>query len=248
MKLLIVIPTYNEKDNVVPLAEAIFQNTGDVADILFVDDGSPDGTGAILDEMAKRDSRIKVLHRSGKLGLATAYIQGFEWGMKNQNPSYDWLMEMDADFSHDPEHLKEFIRHMREGRVQAIVGSRYVEGGGVSNWDQRRLLLSKLGSLYSTFWLAFPLRDWTGGFNAWSRKIIPSMKLSTLQSKGYAFQIEMKYRALVLGYSLLEIPIVFKERRAGASKMSGSIVKEAILGVARLKWLQSEGRLLNPKS
>lgn len=246
MKVLIVIPTYNERDNVRHLSDLIFKEIPNDLDILFVDDGSPDGTGELLTQMARENPKVKVLHRPGKQGLATAYIQGFEIGLTRNNPAYDWFVEMDADFSHDPKHLHQFIRTMKEGLFEVIVGSRYVEGGGVVNWDRRRLLLSKLGSIYSTFWLAHSIGDWTGGFNAWSRRVVEQIALNTLQSRGYAFQIEMKYRALTLGFAVKEIPIIFQERRAGKSKMSGSIVKEAILGVAKLKWLHSEGRLLKP--
>lgn len=240
MRSLICIPTYNEKDNVEPIAAAILAVVPAGTDILFVDDGSPDGTGALLDSMAKANPRIQVMHRAGKLGLATAYIEAFRWGLAR---GYDWYFEMDADFSHDPAHLPAFFDLMNRGDVDVVCGSRYVAGGGVSNWDRRRLMLSRMGSIYSRMWLQYPLADWTGGFNAWNRKTVEALTLGTIRSKGYAFQIEMKYRALVLGLNVVETPIVFQERRAGHSKMSGSIVREALLGVARLRYRETGGML-----
>ncbi len=244
MRTLICIPTYNEKDNVRPLVSEIFREVPEDFDILFIDDGSPDGTGEVIDQLVSENPKVHVLHRSGKLGLATAYLQGFAWGMSQTEKKFDWFFEMDCDFSHDPKHLKEFAKMMKSGKADAILGSRYVEGGGVVNWDERRLLLSKLGSLYSKFWLAYDIHDWTGGFNVWRREWLERMALPTIKAKGYAFQIEMKYRALVLGAKVMELPIIFQERRAGQSKMSGSIVKEAILGVAQLKLRQVQGKLL----
>jgi dolichol-phosphate mannosyltransferase len=240
MKILICIPTYNECDNVRVLTERVFSFVDSRVEILFVDDNSPDGTGALLDEMAAQNPRIHVMHRSGKLGLATAYIQGFQWGYEQ---GFDWFLEMDADFSHDAAHLPQFLSLMDSGSVDVVCGSRYVESGGVSNWSRSRLMLSKMGSLYSTMWLRYPIKDWTGGFNAWSRKTVEDLALSTIRTKGYAFQIELKYRALLLGKKLVETPIVFQERRAGQSKMSGSIVKEAVLAVALLRWRAASGAL-----
>ena len=240
MKALICIPTYNERDNVRALVERIFLFTGTRADLLFIDDNSPDKTGDLLDEMASADSRIHVMHRSGKLGLATAYIQGFQWGLQRD---YDWFFEMDADFSHDAAHLPQFLKDIDSGTVDVVCGSRYVEGGGVSNWSQGRLLLSRLGSFYSTLWLRYPVQDWTGGYNAWSRKTVEDLNLETIRTRGYAFQIEMKYRSLLLGKRFVETPIVFQERRAGQSKMCGSIVKEAVLAVAILRWRAASGSI-----
>ena len=232
-KTLICIPTYNEKDNVEALARAVLAKVPSETHILFVDDGSPDGTGQILDGMAAENPLIHVLHRAGKLGLATAYIQGFEWGLKQ---GFDWFFEMDADFSHDPGHLPAFFEKIQSGKYQVVCGSRYVEGGGVSNWDRRRLMLSRMGSIYARLWLWHGVHDWTGGFNAWSKECLEKIDFRSVKSRGYSFQIEMKYRALERGQPLIEVPIVFQERRAGASKMSGSIVKEALLGVAKLRF------------
>jgi dolichol-phosphate mannosyltransferase len=240
VKVLICIPTYNERDNVESLAGEIFARTGSRVDLLFIDDGSPDGTGALLNEMAARNPRVHVLHRSGKLGLATAYLAGFNWGLAQ---GFDWIMEMDADFSHDPAHLPAFLEAMASNSCDVICGSRYVPGGGVSNWSQGRLLLSRMGSVYANLWLRYPVADWTGGFNAWNRQCVQDMCLESLRTKGYAFQIELKFRALTLGKRLRELPITFRERRAGQSKMSGNIVKEALLAVALLRWKHESGTL-----
>lgn len=240
MRTLICIPTYNERDNIVPLVDAVLAQIPANAEILFIDDGSPDGTGEVADELAKKHSRVHVLHRAGKMGLASAYRQGFEWGMER---GFHWFFEMDADFSHDPKHLPAFFEVINSGKADVICGSRYVEGGGVSNWSRSRLMLSRMGSIYSRIWLRHPLHDWTGGFNAWNLETVKALRLETIQSKGYAFQIEMKYRAISLDKHVVEIPIVFQERRAGQSKMSGSIVKEAIVGVARLRFKAEAGRL-----
>jgi dolichol-phosphate mannosyltransferase len=240
LRTLICVPTYNERENIEPLARLILEHADPGTDILFVDDGSPDGTGFVADDLAKADSRIHVMHRRGKLGLATAYMQAFQWGMAR---GYDWFFEMDADFSHDPRHLPAFFALFRAGTADVVCGSRYVEGGGVSNWSRSRLMLSRMGSIYSTLWLRHDVQDWTGGFNAWNRATVEKLRLATIRSKGYAFQIEMKYRALTLGARLVEVPIVFQERRAGTSKMSGSIVSEAIVGVAKLRLSADKGEL-----
>lgn len=240
VRALICIPTYNERENIVPLVEAVLKKIPLEAEILFIDDGSPDGTGQVIDEITRTNPRVHVLHRPGKMGLASAYRQGFEWGMER---GFDWFFEMDADFSHNPDHLPAFFETIRSGRADVICGSRYVEGGGVSNWSRGRLMLSRMGSIYSTIWLRHPVNDWTGGFNAWNLETVKALNLATIQSKGYAFQIEMKYRALTLGKRVVEIPIVFQERRAGHSKMSGSIVKEALWGVAKLRFKSEAGTL-----
>jgi len=239
MKPLICIPTYNEIDNVELIATAIFEHVE--TDIVFIDDGSPDGTGRKVDALAAANPRIHAIHRPAKLGLGTAYIKAFHWGLER---GYDVIFEMDADFSHDPAHLPSFFRALAQG-ADAVCGCRYMKGGGVSNWDKRRLLLSRGGSLYTFLWLWFGIRDWTGGFNAWRSEVLRNLSLDTIQSKGYTFQIEMKYRALVKRFNVCEIPIVFQERRAGASKMSGSIVKEALWGVLRLRFRKERGQLFS---
>lgn len=245
MRVLICIPTYNERDNVEALARDIFAATqrSEVPlslELLFIDDGSPDGTGALLDQLAAQNPRLHVLHRAGKLGLATAYLAGFAWGLEQ---GFDWILEMDADFSHDPAHLNAFVAAMASGHADVVCGSRYIAGGGVSDWSWGRVMLSRMGSVYSSFWLDYPVADWTGGFNAWSRTALERLHLESIRTKGYAFQIELKYRALLLGLRLMELPIVFRERRAGQSKMSGSIVKEALWAVAQLRWRHQQARL-----
>lgn len=233
MKTLICVPTYNERENIAPISEAIFANTPDTTEILFIDDNSPDGTGVLADELAAANPRINVLHRKNKEGLAAAYLAGFAWALERD---YEWVFEMDADFSHDPLHLKDFFREMQSGKWGAVCGSRYIKGGGVSNWDRSRLLLSRMGSIYSSIWLGWRVKDWTGGFNAWSREALKNLKLQEIQSRGYCFQIEMKYRCMKTGTGLVEVPIIFQERRVGQSKMSGDIVSEALIGVLKLRF------------
>lgn len=240
LRALICIPTYNERDNVKLLIDRVLAHCPPTADLLFVDDGSPDGTGAFLDTLAAENSRVFVLHRKGKLGLATAYLQAFAWGLARD---YDWFFEMDADFSHDAAHLPAFFEKINSGKYQAVCGSRYIPGGGVTNWSQFRYLLSRCGSLYTSFWLRESVTDWTGGYNSWGRSCLESLSLHTVQSRGYTFQIELKYRALRRGFPFVEVPIVFQERRFGQSKMSGDIVKEALWGVVKLRVLSERTQL-----
>ena len=232
LRSLICIPTYNEADNIALIIQEVFRFVPDACEILVVDDGSPDGTAEIVERLMVQNSRLHILKRNQKNGLAAAYLAAFRWGMEQE---FDWIFEMDADFSHNPRHLREFFQTIDDGKSDAVLGSRYVTGGGVSNWSKERLLLSRCGSIYARSVLRFELKDWTGGFNAWSRKVLDAIDLPSLQSKGYAFQIELKYRSLNRHFRLTEIPIIFEERRAGESKMSGSIVKEAIFGVLSLK-------------
>ncbi len=241
-KLLICIPTYNEVENIPLLVEEIFQVMPSGVQVLFIDDNSPDGPGALIEDLAKSNPKIHGLHRKGKLGLASAYVAGFEWGLRE---GYEWIMEMDADFSHDTVHLKDFMRIIDAGKATAIVGSRYIAGGGVSNWSPSRVLLSKMGSIYARMWLRHDVSDFTGGFNAWKSSLLKKMNLAGIQSKGYAFQIELKYRALEIGGKLVETPIVFKERRFGASKMSGDIVREAVIGVIKLRLRREQDQLFS---
>lgn len=172
--------------------------------------------------------------------MATAYIKGFKWGLER---GYGWIFEMDADFSHDPSHLKEFFRLIASKKHDGICGSRYIPGGGVSNWDKRREALSRGAAVYTSFWLSEKMADWTGGFNAWSAECLYRIGLDSIQSRGYTFQIEMKYRAKMLGYSVIETPIVFRERLHGQSKMSGDIVKEALWGVILLRIKKENSKL-----
>ena len=193
-------------------------------DVLVVDDGSPDGTGRLADEIATREKRVNVLHRSGKLGLGTAYVAGFRWGLER---GYDSLIEMDADFSHDPERLPVLLSIL-QSEADVAIGSRYVAGGGTKNWGLGRKILSRGGSLYARLILGVGIRDFTGGFNGWRREVLEAMDLSTLRSDGYSFQIELKHRAHLLGFRWKEFPILFVDRTVGKSKMSRRIVLEAL--------------------
>jgi dolichol-phosphate mannosyltransferase len=229
-KALIVVPTYNERDNVTTIA-AQFLAGLDGCDLLFVDDNSPDGTGQLLDQLAAADKRINVLHRAGKLGLGTAYIEGFTWGLARD---YQYLFEMDADGSHDPQYLPGMLALAEDG-ADVVVGSRYVPGGGTVNWGLGRRLISKGGGLYARTVLGIDVRDPTAGFMCWRRTALESIGLSSVTSNGYSFQIEMKYRALRKGLRLVETPIVFEDRRVGQSKMSKAIFIEGMLKVWKLR-------------
>jgi dolichol-phosphate mannosyltransferase len=228
---LIVVPTYNEAENVREIAPRLLAGA-DGIEVLFVDDNSPDGTGAILDELAAADPRIHVMHRAGKLGLGTAYRDGFGWGMAR---GFELLIEMDADGSHDPVYLPEMLQRAHDG-ADVVVGSRYIEGGGTVNWGFGRKLISRGGSLYARSVLGVAVRDVTAGFMCWQRSALDAIDLQTITSNGYSFQIEMKYRALQRGLRLVEIPIVFVDRRVGQSKMSRAIFVEALLKVWKLRF------------
>jgi len=233
-RALIVVPTYNERDNVTGIAERLLAALPG-ADLLFVDDNSPDGTGALIDEMTAREPRIHALHRAGKLGLGTAYIAGFTWGLDR---GYEYLFEMDADGSHDPKYLADMLALAEDG-ADAVIGSRYVPGGGTANWGLGRKILSRGGSLYARTILGVDVRDVTAGFICWRRRALEAIDLATITSNGYSFQIEMKYRALKKGLRLVETPIVFVDRRAGQSKMSRAIFLEALLKVWSLRFGRS---------
>ena len=227
---LIVVPTYNERDNVRAIADRLLVALPG-AEVLFVDDNSPDGTGAVLDEMAAAESRIHVMHRAGKLGLGTAYCEGFGWGLER---GYPYLFEMDADGSHDPRYLPQMLALAEDG-ADVVVGSRYVPGGGTENWGLGRKILSRGGSFYARTILGVDLRDVTAGFICWRRAALEAIDLATITSNGYSFQIEMKYRALGKHLRVVETPIVFVDRRVGQSKMSRAIFLEAQLQVWRLR-------------
>lgn len=230
MHALIVIPTYNEIDNLKAIVEAILSRTS--VEILIVDDSSPDGTGALADSLA--GSRVHVLHRPQKLGLGTAYIDAFTWGLARHFPAF---ITMDADFSHDPNYLKEMLEHLTSNDV--VIGSRYVRGGGTLNWGRGRKLISRAGSIYSRLILRAPIRDFTGGFNGWKRNVLEAIHLPRLQSNGYSIHIELKYRAFLLGFKAKEFPILFTDRKVGRSKMDRTIVLEAL---RRVWTLYSHGR------
>lgn len=231
MSVLIVTPTYNERDNLGRFVSAVHEVLPD-AHVLVVDDNSPDGTGKIADRLAGRDERVRVLHRSGKLGIGSAYIEGFRHGLRD---GYDVLVQMDTDLSHDPRYLPDFLAAIERG-ADLVLGSRNVPGGGVEGWGPGRHILSKGGSLYSRSILGLPIRDLTSGFKAWRRDVLEAIDLDALRSEGYSFQIEMTWRAVRRGFAVREVPIVFVDRRAGESKMSRKIFLEAVVMVWKLRF------------
>jgi dolichol-phosphate mannosyltransferase len=228
---LIIVPTYNEVENLPPITAAILKVTPENVHILVVDDGSPDGTGKLADKLAAENPRLHVLHRTKKEGLGPAYIAGFRWGFAQ---NYTRLIEMDADFSHDPKFLPVMLGLLNS--YDFVIGSRYVEGGGTVNWGLSRKIISRGGSLYARTILGAPIRDFTGGFNGWNRKVLEGIDLATLEAGGYSFQIELKYRAFKKGFSFKEFPILFEDRRVGKSKMSSKIVVEALSLVPKLRF------------
>lgn len=223
------MPTYNERENLPALAAALRDAVPD-ADILVVDDNSPDGTGQIADEIAARDSHVHVLHRTTKDGLGRAYVAGFAWGLARP---YERIVQMDADFSHDPCAVPALLDASQTADL--VLGSRYVAGGGTQNWNAGRRFLSRFGSLYARAILNLPQHDLTGGFKCWNRGVLESIHVDTIASNGYSFQIEMTYRAALRGFSITEVPIVFADRTVGASKMSKRIVWEAVGMVWKLR-------------
>jgi dolichol-phosphate mannosyltransferase len=225
MKKLVIIPTYNEIENMRMLLPALMA-LPEKFDVLVVDDSSPDGTAGFVREFAQRESRVHVLVREVKNGLGKAYIAGFKWGIAQ---GYTSLVEMDADFSHRPQDLQLLLKNIETEDV--VVGSRYVPGGRTVNWGLIRRLISRGGSLYSRLILGFPVHDWTGGFNAWKVQVLEKIGLDQIQSNGYSFQIELKYKAQKNGYKVKEVPIVFEDRQVGQSKMSFKIVIEAFYKV-----------------
>lgn len=230
MKTLIIVPTYNEMENLRPLVEAVFSNAPKT-DLLVVDDNSPDGTGQLADEIAAEDSRVRVLHRSGKLGLGTAYITGFKYTIEH---NYDAAFEMDADFSHDPSYLPDFLKEIEHADL--VIGSRYVRGGGTSNWSPVRRFISGGGNVFARFMLGIPVLDCTAGFRCYRREVLENIGLDEVKSQGYGFQVEMTYRTLRKGYKIVETPIIFADRRVGKSKMSRKIMIEAFFYVLRTRF------------
>jgi dolichol-phosphate mannosyltransferase len=237
-RTLIVTPTYNERDNL-PRFLAEVRAAAPDAHILVVDDNSPDGTGALADEMAKKDDHVHVMHRAGKLGLGTAYMQAFQRGLAE---GYDRFFEMDADLSHDARYLPDFLRALDEG-ADAVIGSRNIPGGGVEGWGVGRHLISKGGSTYSRVILGLDVHDLTSGYKAFTRRALEAVDLEAIQSNGYSFQIEMTYRLTLKGMKVAEVPIVFVDRRVGKSKMSRKIFLEAIGVVWKLRFDAMRGRL-----
>ncbi len=221
-KALVCLPTYDERENLAPMVEAILASVPSL-EILVIDDNSPDGTGRLADEIAARDPRVHVLHRQGKEGLGKAYLAGFAWALQR---GYGLVLEMDCDFSHDPRYLPGMLA--AAGEADLVLGSRYVPGGGTVNWGLGRKLISRGGSLYARLILGLTARDLTGGFKCFRREVLEGIDLATVQCTGYAFQIELTYRAARRGFRIRELPIVFVDRRVGHSKMSRRIVLEAI--------------------
>lgn len=228
--LLVIIPTYNEVENLRPLLERLFLVVP-WAQALVVDDASPDGTGALADAMSREDPRIHALHRGGLRGLGRAYVDGFCWGLER---GFERFFEMDADLSHDPAHLPALLAAFERG-ADVVIGSRNIPGGEVRGWELKRHLLSRGGSLYSRWALGLPIRDLTTGFKGYSRRALEALEVTSLRSNGYSFQIETTYRAIRRGLRVEEVPIVFVDRRVGQSKMSREIFLEAVLVVWKLR-------------
>lgn len=231
---LVIIPTYNEKENVRAITDAVLA-LPDGFDILIIDDNSPDGTAAIVEEMmALQPERIHLLKRAGKLGLGTAYIEGFKWALAREK--YQYIFEMDADFSHNPADLPRLLKACREDGADVAVGSRYLTGVNVVNWPMGRVMMSYYASKYVRMVTGMPVHDATAGFVCWTRRVLEALPLDNIRFKGYAFQIEMKFLAYKYGFKIVEVPIVFVNRVLGTSKMSSGIFSEGFFGVLRLKW------------
>ena len=237
-RALVIIPTYNEVPNLGSLVPQVLAQD-ERLEVLVVDDNSPDGTGQLAAALAQREPRVHVLHREGKRGLGTAYLSGFRWALEH---NYDYVFEMDADFSHDPAHLKEFLKAIEDADL--VLGSRYL-GGRVTvvNWPMARLLLSYMANIYARRVTGLAMWDLTGGFKCFRRRVLEAIDLSQVRSNGYAFQIEMSVRAWRKGFRLKEIPIVFVDRTEGHSKMNRAIVREAIWMVPRLRLMAWFGRI-----
>jgi dolichol-phosphate mannosyltransferase len=238
LRTLVVTPTYNEKDNLVRFVEAV-RGALPAADVLIVDDNSPDGTGAIADALAAKDAQVRVMHRAGKLGLGTAYTQAFTRGIAE---GYDRFFEMDADLSHDVRYLPAFVQALDAG-FDVVIGSRNIPGGNVEGWGAGRHFISKGGSFYSRAILGLPVRDLTSGYKAYSLRALQAIALDEVHSNGYSFQIEMTYRALRHGMTVKEVPIVFVDRTLGHSKMSRKVFLEAVVMVWKLRFDALRGRL-----
>jgi dolichol-phosphate mannosyltransferase len=236
-RALVIVPTYNERPNIERLVSAVL--TADPRlDLLVVDDNSPDGTGTFVDEVAATNPRVHALHREAKMGLGTAYVAGFGWALARD---YAYMFEMDADFSHDPSHLPDFLEAMVGADL--VLGSRYRKGRvTVVNWPMSRLLLSYAANIYARWVTGLPFDDLTGGYKCFRRGVLEAIDLGAVRSNGYAFQIEMTYRAWKRGFRIMEIPITFTDRSEGMSKMSKRIVREAVWMVWRLRWWSLTGR------
>ncbi len=243
LKTLVILPTYNELENLEPLVEEILVRGP--YDILVVDDNSPDGTGSLADRLAEsHKDRVFVAHRQAKQGLGKAYAEGFAWGLAH---GYDVLFEMDADFSHDPSHLSQFMREILAG-ADLVLGSRNIKGGGTRNWSLLRQVISKGGSMYARLILFSPYHDLTSGFKAFRRRVLESIDFSKIESNGYSFQIEVTHRTHQMGYKVKETPIIFVDRKVGTSKMTSRIVVEAMAVVWRIRLSKPARRLVGGKT
>ena len=233
LEKLVVIPTFNEKDNIENILRAVFGLNQDF-NVLVIDDSSPDGTADIVRRLQQEfPGKLFLEERKGKLGLGTAYIHGFKWAV---NKGYEYIFEMDADFSHNPKDLQRLYLACKEGGGQVAIGSRYVKGGGVVNWPWDRVFLSRGGSVYTQLITWMPIKDPTAGFMCYKREVLETINLDAIRFVGYAFQIEMKFASWKLGFRIVEVPIQFEDRKFGVSKMNKGIVKEGILGVLKLRW------------
>ena len=238
---IVIIPTYNEKENIENIIRAVFALPKSFH-ILIIDDGSPDGTASIVRGLMQEEftDRLCMVERQGKLGLGTAYICGFKWALEH---GYDFVFEMDADFSHNPEDLPRLYHACADEGFDVAVGSRYVSGVNVVNWPMGRVLMSYYASRYVQFVTGIPVRDTTAGFKCYRRRVLETVDLDAIRFKGYAFQIEMKFTAYKLGFKIKEVPVIFVNRREGTSKMSGGIFGEALFGVMRLRWAAITGKI-----
>ena len=236
-KVLVIIPTYNELDNLPKLIPAVLSKDENI-DVLIVDDNSPDGTADYVRDEAEKNPRIKLIKRNGKMGLGTAYITGFKYALEN---SYDYIFEMDADFSHNPGEIPNFLNALKD--YDLVLGSRYIEGVNVVNWPMRRLMLSKFANIYSSFITGMSIKDATGGYKAFRKEVLQAINLDEIKSNGYSFQIEMTFKAWKKGFKIKEISIVFVDRVKGSSKMSKKIVREAIFMVWKLRFASMLGTL-----
>ena len=237
-KTLVIVPTYNECENLPKIVPAILSILPK-AHILIVDDISPDGTGDIADQLSKDDSRIYVEHRNGPRGLGRAYIHGFKWALQHD---YEYIFEMDADFSHQPKYLPYFLTAAQQADL--VLGCRYMPGGGIEGWGPHRLFISKGGNTYARQILGLPYKDLTGGFKCFRKRALQSIDFDRVISNGYNFQIELTWYAHLAGMKIVEIPIVFPDRTEGSSKMNAGIFHEAMLGVVRLRWKNLKSRFL----
>ena len=238
---IVIIPTYNEKENIEKIIRAVFA-LEKCFHILVIDDGSPDGTAAIVKRLISDEfaDRLFILERSGKLGLGTAYITGFKWALEH---GYDYIFEMDADFSHDPNDLPRLYSACHDEGYDVAIGSRYVSGVNVVNWPIGRVLMSYFASKYVRMVTGFKVHDTTAGFKCYRRRVLETIDLDAIRFKGYAFQIEMKFTAYKLGFKVKEVPVIFVNRQLGTSKMSGGIFSEALFGVMRLRWAALTGKI-----